>query len=123
VDLSAIPAERRRFLTRLGRRATGQALARRDAERRYPILLALLGQTAVDVLDEVVGLFDQALSGRESHARYRLVEQLAERARTAEGRIGLLDEMLAIARDLPRHRRRCLPIGDGPRRCPGSRRS
>ena len=58
MDLSAIPAERRRFLTRLGRRATGQALARRDSERRYPILLALLGQTAVDVLDEVVGLFD-----------------------------------------------------------------
>ena len=99
MDLSAIPAERRRFLTRLGRRATGQALARRDSERRYPILLALLGQTAVDVLDEVVGLFDQALSGRESHARHRLVEQLAERARTAEGRIGLLDEMLAIAAD------------------------
>ncbi len=53
----------------------------------------------MDVRDEVVGLFDQVLSSRESHARHRLVEQLAERARTAEGRIGLLDEMLAIAAD------------------------
>jgi hypothetical protein len=30
---------------------TGQALARRDPQRRYPILLTVLAQSAVDVLD------------------------------------------------------------------------
>jgi hypothetical protein len=52
MDLSAIPAERRRFLAGIGRRSTAQTLVRREGERRYPILLAVLAQTAVEVLDE-----------------------------------------------------------------------
>lgn len=99
LDLSMLPRERRRFLAGVGRRLTGQALARRDPERRYPILLTLLAESAVDVLDEVVLLFDQALSGRESAAKHRLQEVLAERARDGEDRQVLLDEMLAIALD------------------------
>ena len=69
LDLSMLPAGRRRFLAGVGRRLTGQALSRREPERRYPILLALLAESAVDVLDEVVFLFDQAISGRESAAK------------------------------------------------------
>jgi hypothetical protein len=38
LDLSVLPAERRRFLAGLGRRLTTQNLARRDDDRRYPIL-------------------------------------------------------------------------------------
>ncbi len=99
LDLSPVPAERRRFLAGIGRRSTAQALARSDGRRRYPILLALLTQTYSDVLDEVVGLFDQTLSGRESHAKNKLDERLADRARAAEERIGLLDEILAVVAD------------------------
>ena len=66
LDLSVLPAERRRFLAGLGRRLTAQNLARRDDDRRYPILVTLAAQSAVDVLDEVLLLFDQALSGREA---------------------------------------------------------
>lgn len=64
IDLSMLAAERRRFLATIGRRSTGQGLARREAERRYPILLTLVAQSATDLLDEVVGLFDQAVSAR-----------------------------------------------------------
>jgi hypothetical protein len=85
LDLSMLPAQRRRFLAHLGRRLTGQALARREAERRYPILLALLAESAVDVLDEVVFLFDQAISGRESAARTRMKEALADRGGPPQG--------------------------------------
>jgi TnpA family transposase len=99
LDLSVLPAERRRFLAAVGRRLTGQALARREPERRYPILLAVLAQTAVDVLDEVVLLFDQAISGRESAAQAKLAEALAERAKSGEDRQALLDDMLAITLD------------------------
>jgi len=99
LDLSMLPADRQRFLAGVGRRLTGQALARSDPQRRYPILLALLAQTATDVLDEVVLLFDQALSGRESAARTRLSEMLAERTRSGEDRQELLDEILAIVLD------------------------
>jgi hypothetical protein len=93
LDLSVLPAERRRFLATLGRRLTPQALERRDPERRYPILLTVLAQSAADVLDEVVALFDQALSGKFSAAENRMREQLAERAKTGEDRQALLNDL------------------------------
>jgi hypothetical protein len=73
LDNSMLPRERRRFLATLGRRSTVQGLERRG-ERRYPILLALVAQSAVDQLDEVIALFDQAVSARESRAEEARVE-------------------------------------------------
>ena len=70
-----------------------------EPARRYPILLTLITQSAVDVLDESLLLFDQALSGRESAARARLTEVLAERARGGEHRQALLDDILKIVLD------------------------
>ncbi len=99
LDLSMLPAERRRFLAGIGRRLTAQALSRREPQRRYPILLTVLAQSAVDVLDEVVLLFDQAVSSRESVAKARMTEALAERAKGGENRQVLLDEILAIVLD------------------------
>ena len=55
----------------------------RREERRYPILLALVAQSAVDQLDEVIALFDQAVSARESRARTKTDEELANEPRRA----------------------------------------
>jgi len=90
LDLSMLPRERRRFLATLGRRSTVQGLERRG-ERRYPVLLALVAQSAVDQLDEVIALFDQAVSARESRAKARTDEALANRARKGEARQLLMD--------------------------------
>ena len=83
LDLSMLAAERRRFLATVGRRSTNQALERREDQRRYPILLTLVAQSAVDLLDEVVALFDQAVSARESRAKAKTDQALAERASAA----------------------------------------
>lgn len=99
LDLSVLPSERRRFLAGVGRRLTPQHLERREAARKYPILLTLVSQSAVDVLDEVLLLFDQALSGRESAAKSKVTEALAERARSGEDRQALLDDILRIVLD------------------------
>lgn len=99
LDLSALPAERRRHLAQIGRRLTAQALERREANRRHPILLTLLAQSAVDALDSVVQLFDQTLSGSGSRARIKLRDQLAERAKLSEDRLTLLDEILPVLAD------------------------
>ena len=99
LDLSVLPAERRRFLAGVSRRLTAQHVARREDARKYPILLTLITQSAVDVLDEVLLLFDQALSGRESAARARMTEALADRARSGEDRQALLDDVLRIVLD------------------------
>jgi hypothetical protein len=63
------------------------------------ILLTVLAQSAVDVLDETLLLFDQAISGRESAAKAKMTEALAERARGGENCQQLLDEILAIVLD------------------------
>ncbi len=88
-----------RFLATVGRWLTAQALARREPERRYPILLTLLAQSGTEVLDEVVQLFDQAVSARESKAAHRMRDYLAERGSPGEDRQGLLDAILAIVAD------------------------
>ncbi len=77
LDLPVLPAGRRRFLAGVGRRLTPQHLARREPARRYPILLTLIAQSAVDVLDESLLLFDQALSGREPAARAMMDASMA----------------------------------------------
>ena len=84
LDLSVLPTERQRFLATMGRRLTAQALQRREPERRYPILLTLLAQSATEVLDEVVQLFDQAISARASKAAHQMRDALAERAKSGE---------------------------------------
>ncbi|MFI0487470.1 Tn3 family transposase [Actinomadura sp. 9N215] len=99
LDLSVLPAERRRFLATVGRRSTAQALARRDPERRYPILLTLVAQSATEVLDEVVQLFDQAVSAREGKAERKMRGALAERAKAGEDHQALLDVILAVVAD------------------------
>jgi hypothetical protein len=99
VDLSTLPAERRRHLAAVGRRSSVPALTRRDPQRRYPIVLNLLAQSATDVLDEVVALFDQAVSARESRARHKLTDQLAERARRGEDKLALAEEILPVLAD------------------------
>ncbi len=83
----------------MGQRLTAQALQRRDPQRRYPILLTFIAQSAVDVLDETLLLFDQALSARETVARAKMNEALAERAKGGENRQQLLDEILTIVLD------------------------
>ncbi|MFZ0118960.1 MAG: DUF4158 domain-containing protein [Pseudonocardiaceae bacterium] len=98
LDLSMLPNERRRFLATVGRRSTVQALERR-MERRYPILLALVAQSAVDQLDEVVALFDQAVSARESRAKSKTDEALVERAKKGEDRQLLVEVILPVLAD------------------------
>jgi hypothetical protein len=97
--MSSLPAERRRFLAQIGRRLTPQALVRREPNRRQPILLTLLAQSAVDVLDSVVQLFDQTLSGAGSRARIKLRDELAERAKLSEDRLALLEVILPVPAD------------------------
>jgi hypothetical protein len=102
-------AERRRFLATVSRRSTNQALERHDPDRRYPIMLALVAQSAADQLDEVVALFDRAVSARESRAKSRTEEDLVERARRGEARHLLMDVILPGGRPVRAAAGRGLP--------------
>jgi TnpA family transposase len=99
LDLSRVPAGRRRMLAEIGRRSTNQALQRADADRRHPVLLATLAETYVEVLDELVQLLDQALAGADSRARHELSQRLVDRAKAEADRARLLDEVLDVLAD------------------------
>jgi TnpA family transposase len=60
-DLSFLNPNRQKTLAQIGRRATNQYLQRQSNERRYPILIAFLRQTLIDVTDEIIEMFIQAL--------------------------------------------------------------
>jgi len=94
-----LPGERRRFLATVGHRLTAQALTRREPERRYPILLTLLAESAVDVLDEVVSLFDQAVSAREGKAERSMRDVLVERRKISR-QLNKGESLHALKRDL-----------------------
>ncbi len=99
IDLSCLPDARRRRLAGVGRRATNQALARRDEAKKFPVLLATVSECAIEVLDEVVQMFDQAISGTENRARRKLDELLAARAKASEHKLDLLEQILVITTD------------------------
>jgi hypothetical protein len=71
-DVVALNPNRQKFLARLGRKYTVQALRRMGPERRYPILLSLLKQTLIDLTDESVDIFDVCLASRHKKAREAL---------------------------------------------------
>jgi hypothetical protein len=56
-------------------------------------------QSAIDQLDEVVSLFDQAVSARESRAKSKTDEALVERAKTGEVRQLLVQVILPTLAD------------------------
>jgi TnpA family transposase len=94
-DLSVLTPNRVKFLAQLGRKATNQALQRAPAERRYPILLAFLQQSLVDLPDEAVDLFDRCLAEAYARAGRELDEFRKAAARTT-------NEKLRLFRDLGR---------------------
>lgn len=65
----------------------------------FPILPAFVAQVAVDQLDEVVALFDQAVSARESRAKSKTDEALVERAKKGEARQMPMEEILLVLAD------------------------
>ena len=73
-NLSALNPNRRAMLARLGRTYTNQTLQRMGPERRYPILLAFLGRTLADLIDEAADIFDACLAGAHKRSKRALRE-------------------------------------------------
>jgi hypothetical protein len=61
--------------------------------------VATLAEGAVEVLDELVLLFDQALSSSGARVRHQLDERLVERARAVQHWEVLLDELIGVLTD------------------------
>jgi hypothetical protein len=98
-DLTRLNPNRQKFLARLGRKSTAQALRRMGPERRYPILVAFLKETMIDLTDEIIDVFDVCLATRHKKARSALEEYQVDVAKTTSAHRMLLHEMGQLVLD------------------------
>ena len=98
-NLSAVNPNRRKQLAQIGFRSTAQALSRMSKTRRLPILLAFLAQLYIEVLDELVEIFDRLLAAISNRAERKLAEIRQEIALLAGDKIKLLQELVKILID------------------------
>jgi hypothetical protein len=98
-QLNSLTPNRRKLLAGIGRRSTNQALQRMSPERRFPILLAFLAQAAEDVTDEIIDLFDRAMTNSYARARRELDEFRRSIARSTNEKVVLFRAMGRVVLD------------------------
>ena len=89
-DLSILNANQIKFLSRLGKCSTNQALQRYIPEKRYSILIAFMHQSLEELIDEAVDLFDQALSYSYARAKNTLKKRYEKMQENINEKIRLL---------------------------------
>ena len=98
-DMAMLNPNRQKFLARLGRKYTVQALRRMGPERRYPIILSLLKQTLINLTDESIDIFDICMASRHKKARKALEDYQKALAKTTETHSQLLQAIGDVVLD------------------------
>jgi TnpA family transposase len=98
-DLSSLTPNRLKFLAQVARRSTNQALQRMPEQRRYPILVAFLYQTLIDLTDEALDLFDRCLAEAYHRASRDLEDFRLSVARSTNEKVRLFREIGRIVLD------------------------
>jgi TnpA family transposase len=98
-DMSHLNPNRQKFLARLGRKYTMQALRRMGPERRYPILLSFLKQTLIELTDESVDIFDVCMASRHKKAQKALQDYHSQIVETTETHSQLLQTIGDVVLD------------------------
>jgi TnpA family transposase len=60
-DMSPLTPNRLKFMSQIAKRSTNQALQRMPEQRRYPILLAFLNRSLIEITDETIEIYDRCL--------------------------------------------------------------
>ena len=97
--LGGLSPNRLKRLAQIARRATGQALQRMPEERRYPLLVAFLHQSLVDVTDETIDQFDRCLAEAYARAGRDLEEFRSSMAQATNETVRLFGELARVVLD------------------------
>ena len=97
--LNGLSPNRLKRLAQIARRATGQALQRMPEERRYPLLVAFLHQSLVDVADETIDQFDRCLAEAYARAGRDLEEFRGSMAQATNETVRLFGELARVVLD------------------------
>jgi TnpA family transposase len=92
-NLAALNPNRLKRLAQVARKSSAQALQRAPAERRYPILVAFLYQSLVEVTDEVIEMFDRCLADADARAEKDVQEFRLAMARATNEKVHLFREL------------------------------
>lgn len=92
-NLTALNPNRQKFLARLTCKYSNQAIQRMGPERRYPMLIAFLKQTLVDITDEIIDLFDALLAGVHHRGKLKLQEHRQRVAAATEAKVRLFHQI------------------------------
>jgi TnpA family transposase len=98
-DMSALTPNRLKFLAQIAKRSTNQALQRMPEERRYPILLAFLNQSLIEITDETIEIYDRCLWDCYNGAKNDLEAFKKEVYKSSNEKVRLLQEMGKLVLD------------------------
>ncbi len=90
---SLIHPNRLKRLAQIARRSTARGLRRSIEERRYPILVAFLYQSLVDITDETMDMFDRCLAETDARSRGNLDEYRKSVARATNEKVKLFSKI------------------------------
>ena len=97
--LGDLSPNRLKRLAQIARRATGQALQRMREERLYPLLVAFLHQSLVDVADGTIDQFDRCLAEAYARASHDLEEFRSSMAQATNETVRLFGELARVVLD------------------------
>ncbi|HAM49354.1 MAG TPA: hypothetical protein DCP92_01135, partial [Nitrospiraceae bacterium] len=89
LDLSVLNPNRKKFLAHIGKRSTSYGLQQTVPMRRYPILVCFAHQAWVDVIDELIDLYDRCLAYSYSHAQHDLKDYQLSIAKASNEKLKL----------------------------------
>src|SRR5262249_873085 len=98
-DVSSLTPNRLKFLAQIARRSTNQALQRMPEQLRYPIPVAFLYQTLIDLTDEALDLFDRCLAEAYHRAGRDLKEFRLAVASSTNEKVRLFREIGRVVLD------------------------
>lgn len=98
-DMTALTPNRLKFLATIAKRSTNQALQRMTEERRYPILLAYLHQSLIDITDETIEIYDRCLWDCYSGARNDLEAFKKNAFKSSNEKVALLQDVGKLVLD------------------------
>lgn len=85
--ISALPPSRIQYLSQLARRSSNQALQRKPAQKRYPILVAFLADAREHLTDELLDLFDHRIAKTYRDAKRELKEHQLELTQSLQEKV------------------------------------
>lgn len=98
-DMTALTPNRLKFLAQIAKRSTNQALLRMPEPRRYPILLAFLHQSLIDITDETIEIYDRCLWDCYNGAKNDLEAFKKEVFKSANEKVSVLKEVGRLVLD------------------------